>query len=144
MSLANIKNIIENVETYHDELEASNEELAKVEHLNLYTQIRQDELNQQINLEEAKHKSVFVAGWRPFIGWVGGLTLAYQFLLYPLFTWAWASLQAAELVPKELTPPPVIDSEELWVVITGMLGIAGMRSFDKFKGTQTDKINTVL
>lgn len=93
-----------------------------------------------INKAEAKHKSVFVAGWRPFIGWVGGAALAYQFLLYPLLLWSWSFLQAKGIVPTGLDAPPVLNTGALLTVVTGMLGIGGMRSYDKSKGTQTDKI----
>jgi len=91
----------------------------------------------QINAAEAQHQSVFVAGWRPFIGWVGGVALAYQFVLYPLLPWALTIANGNEVFPKPVTPPPVLEADVLWVLISGMLGIAGMRSFDKLKGTNT-------
>jgi hypothetical protein len=53
----------------------------------------------EVNKAEAQHASVFVAGWRPFIGWVGGFGMAYQFLLYPLLTWVWPILIAAACRP---------------------------------------------
>lgn len=93
-----------------------------------------------INIEEAKHKSIFVAGWRPFIGWVGGFALVYQFIVYPLLIWLWFILQAKGVLLSSFTPPPVLDTETLMIILTGMLGIAGMRTFDKLKGTQTDVI----
>jgi len=43
-------------------------------------------------------------------------------------------------VPSVQPPPPVLKADELWVLISGMLGIAGLRSFDKLKGTQTDQV----
>ena len=55
-------------------------------------------------------------------------------LLYPLLVWAWALLQARGLVPGNLQPPPMLDTEALWVVLSGMLGIAGLRSVEKVKG----------
>jgi len=94
-----------------------------------------------INKAEAQHKSIFVAGWRPFIGWIGGIALAYQFILYPLLVWGWAFLQAQGVVPTELDAPPVLRTSALLTVVTGMLGIGGMRSFDKTKKTQTDRIS---
>ena len=89
---------------------------------------------QAINQEEAKHSSVFVAGWRPAVGWVGVLGLAYQFLLYPLLTWGWTWLQAMNYVPKEVAPPPLLDVNALMVLLTGILGIAGARTFEKVRG----------
>ena len=44
----------------------------------------------EVNKAEAAHSSLFVAGWRPFVGWVCGSTLAYQFVVYPLFLWLWS------------------------------------------------------
>jgi len=85
-----------------------------------------------INIAEAKHKSIFVAGWRPFIGWVGGIAMLYQFLIYPLLTWIWAFKGIIG------APPPMLDTGALYSVITGMLGIGAMRSFDKMKGTVTN------
>jgi hypothetical protein len=88
----------------------------------------------EVNKAEAAHSSVFVAGWRPAIGWIGAAAMAYQFLLYPLMLWVWTYLQGTGWIPKELTPPPVLDADQLWVILSGILGIAGMRSFEKTKG----------
>ena len=88
----------------------------------------------EVNKTEAQHSSVFVAGWRPAIGWIGAAAMAYQFLLYPLMLWGWTYLQGMGWIPKELTPPPVLDADQLWVILSGILGIAGMRSFEKSKG----------
>ena len=88
----------------------------------------------EVNRAEAGHRSVFVAGWRPAIGWVGATAMAYQFLLYPVLVWSWHLLQATGWMPAELKPPPMLDTEALWVILSGMLGIAGMRSVEKVKG----------
>lgn len=87
----------------------------------------------QINAKEAEHKSVFVAGWRPFVGWVGGLSLAYVSMIEPLMRFI------ATMIGYD-GEFPVIDTTLNMQVLMGMLGIAGMRSFDKVKKTQTDKI----
>ena len=88
----------------------------------------------EVNQAEATSSSVFVAGWRPAIGWIGAAALGYQFLLYPLLVWAWSLLQARGVVPGNLHPPPMLDTDALWVVLSGMLGIAGLRSVEKVKG----------
>jgi len=85
-----------------------------------------------INKAEATNPHIFVAGWRPAIGWVGAMALAYQFILYPLITWSWVA--AGYAID---TAPPMIDASELYPIILGMLGIGTMRSWDKFKGTDT-------
>lgn len=94
----------------------------------------------EVNKTEAQHKSIFVAGWRPWIGWTGGAALTYQFVIYPLLLWAWTLAQAMDLIPKEISAPPVLETGALFSMITAMLGIGAMRSYDKTKGTQTDHI----
>ena len=88
----------------------------------------------EVNQAEATSGSLFVAGWRPAIGWIGAAALSYQFLLYPLLVWVWSLLQARGVVPGDLRPPPMLDTDALWVVLSGMLGIAGLRSVEKVKG----------
>ena len=78
------------------------------------------ELIHELNKAEAKHRSIFVAGWRPAIGWVGALILFFNYLVAPILIWVFPD-----------TNPPTLDLDALWPVITGMLGIAGMRSYDK-------------
>lgn len=80
-----------------------------------------------INAEEAKSPALFVSGWRPFIGWCCGIGLAYVFLLYPLFTW-WAALYRPAFVP------PVLVVDHLFELVTAMLGLGGLRTFEKLKG----------
>jgi hypothetical protein len=93
-----------------------------------------------VNAKEAQHKSVFVAGWRPFIGWIGGFALGYQFIFYPLLLWLWAIAAIIFDIPDGVKPPPVLDGAELYTIIVGMLGIGAMRSFDKKNGTATNAI----
>ncbi len=89
---------------------------------------------QEINKVEAAHASIFVAGWRPAIGWVGVVSLGYQFILYPLLTWLWAWFQASGWVPGSVNPPPILNNDALLVLLTGILGIAGARTFEKVRG----------
>lgn len=89
---------------------------------------------QEINKVEAAHSSIFVAGWRPALGWVGVTAMAYQFILYPLLTWAWAYLQAQKWITDGYKPPPLLDVDALLVLLTGILGIAGARTFEKVRG----------
>lgn len=87
-----------------------------------------------VNRTEAASSSLFVAGWRPAIGWLGVASLGYQFLLYPLLIWAWALLQSQGVVPAGMQPPPMLDTDALWVILSGMLGISTMRTVEKVKG----------
>lgn len=77
----------------------------------------------EINAREAAHPSVWVAGWRPFFGWVGGTAFAYVGVFQPLIAWI-ASIRGWPV-------PPDIDTEFLWVVVSGLLGIGGLRTFEK-------------
>lgn len=86
-----------------------------------------DKNQTEVNKAEAGSASLFVAGWRPFIGWVCGAALTYQFVLTPIVTWA------ASLAGYVLPSPPKLD-DTLWQLMTGMLGIAGLRTFEKMKG----------
>lgn len=82
----------------------------------------------EVNKAEAQHRSIFVAGWRPFIGWVCGIALAYHFVLAPLIVFgvAWSGAAIPEI--------PTFDMDSLMTVLLGMLGLGGMRSFEKAKG----------
>jgi hypothetical protein len=88
----------------------------------------------EINKVEAGHKSLFVAGWRPFIGWVGGFSLAYAGILDPLMRF----ISSIAGYDGEF---PSIDTASTITILMGMLGIGSMRSYDKKNKTQTDKIN---
>lgn len=80
----------------------------------------------EINAREATHPSLFVAGGRPLFLWIGGAAFAYATILQPFLTWM------ARI--KGWPEPPAVDSDLLWVVITGLLGIGGLRSVEKIKG----------
>jgi hypothetical protein len=82
----------------------------------------------EINKQEAQHRNIWVAGWRPFIGWVCGAALAWHFVLAPvvLFVATWAGVQLPTL--------PAFDMDSLMTVLLGMLGLGGLRSFEKAKG----------
>ena len=81
------------------------------------------ELQTKINEIEAGHRTVFVAGWRPFIGWVCGIALAYNFVIRDLFIW----------ITKTTDAPPALQMEHLMTVLLGMLGLGGLRTFEKIK-----------
>ena len=80
-----------------------------------------------INKVEAASSSVWVAGWRPFIGWVCGAAFAYKFVLAPAIAFGLAA--AGHVVDL-----PVLDFTEMSTVLLGMLGIGGLRTLEKIKG----------
>ena len=78
-----------------------------------------------VNQTEAAHKSLFVAGWRPAIGWICGFALLYSTIISPILG-IW------------FTVPPV-DSSLLTSVLMGMLGLGAMRTAEKVKGVQRER-----
>ncbi len=82
----------------------------------------------ETNKIEAAHRTVWVAGWRPFIGWVCGVAMAWHFVGVPLimFLAAWSGTVIPEL--------PVFDMSSLMTVLMGLLGLGSMRTFEKMKG----------
>ena len=87
----------------------------------------------EINKEEAKHPSVFVAGWRPAVGWVCALALAWHFVGYDLALWihtVWFSDSPA--------PPKLTGTDTLVTLLLSMLGLAVTRTAEKIKGVQRD------
>ncbi len=107
--------------------EISPEKRAELERIALEAENLQKHTQLQINLAEAQHQSAFVAGWRPFIGWVCGLSLANNYILRP---WAIAILSSA----GKTFEFPVIDLTLMIPIMTGMLGLAGMRTYEKKQG----------
>jgi hypothetical protein len=86
----------------------------------------------EVNKIEAGHSSVFVAGWRPFIGWVCGVALALYYV--PMFIigmglWVWACLEAGAMVPR-----PELGVAEIIGLVMAMLGLGGLRTFEKLHG----------
>ena len=82
----------------------------------------------EINKEEAKSRNIFIAGWRPFVGWTCAVALAYHFVLNPLilFIASWTGAVIPEL--------PAFDMDSLMTVLLGMLGLGGLRTYEKKAG----------
>ena len=82
----------------------------------------------EINKAEAGHKSIFVAGWRPAVGWTCAIAFLYHFILKDLIIFGCAIGGVA--IPEL----PTFDMGSLMTVLMGMLGLGGLRSFEKYKG----------
>lgn len=82
----------------------------------------------EINAAEAANPSVFVAGWRPMIGWVCAVAFAWFYLGVPIVSWVLA-------IAGVHVALPVFDQNNLMELTFGMLGMGALRSFDKWKGT---------
>ena len=141
MDLIGIGSIIEGVGKVAGDLITTDKERLQMALENRKLDLEQARIDQatdlaqvDVNKIEAENPNLFVSGWRPAVGWVGVLGLAYQFLGYPLMQWVWAFGQGVDLIPKGLTPPPDLQTDQLMVLLSGLLGFGGMRSFEKSKG----------
>ncbi len=76
----------------------------------------------ELNKVEAGHRSLFVAGWRPFIGWVCGVGLAFMFLINPILQWASAK------------PGPELPQDIILELVLALLGLGALRTYEKMKG----------
>ena len=86
-----------------------------------------DKAQTDVNAVEAANPNLFVSGWRPFIGWTCGLALAYQYVLAPVVFWL------AMTFGILIEAPPKLD-ETLWQLVFAMLGMGGLRTFEKVRG----------
>ena len=86
----------------------------------------------EINKVEAASQNMFVAGWRPFVGWTCGVALLYHFLLLPLLHFILrATGNEVEL--------PEFDFSHLSTILMGMLGLGGLRTYEKLRGVSREK-----
>ena len=110
-----------------DEIHTSEDE--KLDKKILMQRIQQKLAEKQldVNVKEAGHRSIFVSGWRPFIGWCGGFALAFEFILSPAVEW-YSKFAGLNLTAPEIQTGPLL------AIVTSMLGVAGLRSFEKSKG----------
>ncbi len=114
---------VEGVGNVLDELFTSDEE--RLDKQALLTRLAQQPNLAQVELNkiEAAHRSIFVAGWRPFVGWVAGFSLAYQYIIRDLISWA---------MPENV--PPELATGELTTVLLALLGLGSLRTVEKLQG----------
>lgn len=82
----------------------------------------------QVNLEEAKSQRFWIAGWRPYIGWICGSALGYAYIAQPLINTGLMAYRGEPVVP------PTLDLGTLLPVLLGLLGLGGMRTYEKVLG----------
>jgi len=122
-----IKELINPVSKILDKFVVDKDLKVKLEH-EIKTEIQRANLAQiEVNKVEAQHRSVFVAGWRPFIGWTCAVAMAYHFVMQPIIIFALSANGIAYDLPE-------FDMASLMTVVLGILGLGGMRSFEKYKG----------
>lgn len=100
------------------------EKQAEIQQKLMELELRAMEGQMQINVEEAKSEHLFVAGWRPFVGWVGGVSLLYAAILEPLMSWIARVYGSAAVFPT-------LDTTITMQVLFGVLGLGAFRSYDK-------------
>jgi hypothetical protein len=116
--------------------EAAKQELARqyfegdLEALRLDVELAKGQL--AVNQQEAQHSSVFVAGWRPGLGWLSVCGLGWSFIAQPLLAWV-ATINGIE-------PPPRLDTGDLMTLTLGMLGLGGMRSYERLRGVSRSSL----
>ncbi len=116
-----VGNIVDKLFTSDEERLSKQEAMAR---LAQQPQLAQVELNKI----EAAHRSIFVAGWRPFIGWVCGSALAWHFIVRDLLVWVMA------LSGSTAEPPPDLAIDSLMTVLLSLLGLGGLRTVEKLSG----------
>lgn len=113
-----------------DAREAAKRELIRAERTQDLEELRlilsADQSQNSINQTEASHRELFVAGWRPFIGWVCGVAFGYHFVIQPILAFVIANSGSEVRLP-------VFDMDALFTVLMGMLGLGGLRTFEKIR-----------
>lgn len=117
-----------------DEFVTTDQERLEYQLKRMELELKEKELDTRViekvhetNIAEAKSHNWFIAGWRPFIGWVSGIALAYSFVIAPFLH----SLFEAFHINF---PLPELDIGLLVNLLLGMLGLAGLRTYEKVKG----------
>jgi hypothetical protein len=82
----------------------------------------------ETNTAEATHPSLFISGWRPFVGWACGFAFAWICFGQPLFSWTYV------LITKQPAPVVELPTEMLMTTLLGMLGLGTLRTLEKIKG----------
>ncbi|CAM3964040.1 3TM-type holin [Pseudoalteromonas byunsanensis] len=114
---------IQTVGNILDELFTSEEEVLKQDLLKARLVAKSAQVQAKINALSASHRSVFVAGARPFLLWVCGLGFLFSFVINPILQWLWPDVGA-----------PQLPLEVMLELTLGMLGLAGLRTVEKVKG----------
>ena len=117
-----------------DERKAILDQVHEIERLSLQADQAIAAGQMEINKIEAAAASLFKSGWRPAVGWICAIGLFYQFIIRTILPWfidvAAQALHATLAVP----PLPALDMGTLMMLLSGILGLGGFRTFEKVKG----------
>lgn len=128
-SLLNIGNTL--IDRLLPDKQAQDAAKAQLIQMQLAGQLNEIAAQIEVNKAEAANANWFVAGWRPFIGWVCGIGLVSQFVVAPFATWI------ASLLGHPIAFPS-LDMGTLLTLLGGMLGLGGMRTYEKLQGAQNN------
>ena len=131
MSLLGIGSIIESVGKVAGDLITTDKEKMQLEIENRKLDQAMDLAQIEVNKIEAASSSLFTSGWRPYIGWGCGTAFLYSAMFEPIMRFV------AQVVFDYKGPFPQLDTNLTMQVLLGMLGLAGMRSYEKSKGVAT-------
>lgn len=129
-------NIIDQYVTDKDERARAKEALDSKE---MENQISIQLAQLAINKQEAAHKSLFVAGWRPALGWVFAVGFLFNFIIIPLMNYSFNVASIWFIEARSIPPIPFLDFGEMLPILAGMLGLSGMRSWEKYKMVARDE-----
>lgn len=103
----------------------------EMEILSLQSKLQSGQI--EINKIEAAHQSIFVAGWRPAIGWICAMALGWHFIGYDMCKWVLA------ISGSEMVPPVLVGTDVILELVLAMLGVAGFRTYEKLRGVAREK-----
>lgn len=136
--------VVDSVGGVLDNLFTSDEEREEAKRLMAQVKDKPQQDQRNINIVEAAHRSVFVAGWRPFLGWVGGLSIASYYLPKHFMAaglWVWQNIEymrraieSGEVTSLTLTAYPISLDDTIMELVLGLLGLAVTRTYEKGKG----------
>lgn len=86
-----------------------------------------DASQNEVNKIEAGHANIFVSGWRPFVGWTCGVAFAYHYVIQPISLFLLAAFGKTVALPA-------FSMESLLTVLLGLLGLGGLRTYEKYRG----------
>ncbi len=133
MALPFIGTVLDIIKGPIDKLIPDKNKAAEMKHEIAMAITNTDMAQMEVNKVEAAHSSIFVAGWRPFVGWVCGVGLAMNFLILPIASWACAIWAPDIELPK-------LDIGELITLLMGMLGMGTLRTYEKGQNTNRNSI----
>jgi|TARA_R110000744_G_scaffold377382_1_gene492326 hypothetical protein len=123
----NILTLLPNIQKVLDKFIVDKTLKAKLENEILTSLHDLDKAQIEINMKEAENPSLFVSGWRPFVGWTAAISIAYHTILKPILEVIFSALGYEIQFPN-------FDIEILYPILLGMLGLSASRSFEKSKG----------